>query len=468
MTNAIWYSSLVDLAGLIRTREVSPVEVTQCMLDRIAAIDPSYHSYLTVMPDAALAAARVAEIEVMSGRYRGPMHGIPIGIKDLNFTKGIATTFGMRVYKNFVPDYDGTVVRNLKEGGAIILGKLHLHEGAFGEHHRDTSAPLNPWNKAYWPGGSSSGSGVATALGLCYGSLGSDTGGSIRFPSHACGLTGVKTTWGRVSRHGAFPLAESLDTIGPMARSAADCAAMLGNMAGFDPADPTSLAVEVPDYLAALDGIWGARGMRIGVDMAYISTGNDAETVDMVERFIGVLEDIGAEIVEVKVPDVTDVAKGQLAYCQVESAAFHQTAYLAAPQDFGALLGEAVAAGMRYDSVLFARHQLDREKFRGRLAGMFRDVEAIVAPVMPGIGVRYDEFDAFMENIAGLLRYTGPFNMSGSPTVTMPCGFSRKGLPIGVQLIGRHLSEGRLLAAAHAYQQATDHHLQRPPVSLDA
>lgn len=462
------YASLVDVASMIKSRKVSPVEVTTKLLERIAEIDPSYHSYLLVTPEFALEAARSAEAEIMSGRYRGPMHGIPIGIKDLNFTKGIKTTFGMRVHKDFVPEFDGTVVKTLKDGGAVILGKLHLHEGAFGEHHPDTHAPLNPWNKAYWPGGSSSGSGVATAAGLCYGSLGSDTGGSIRFPSHACGVTGVKTTWGRVSRYGAFPLSESLDTIGPMARSAADCAALLGSMAGHDPNDPTSLPAEVPDYLSGLDGIWGARGMRIGVDMDYISEGTDPEILALVERFIGVLKELGAEIVRVRVPDVTDVANGQLAFCQVESAAFHEQAYKNAPGDFGNLLGKAVAAGMVYDPVLFARHQLDREKFKGRLSRMFLDVDAIVAPVMPHVGVRYDEFDAFMESITSLLRFTGPFNMSGSPTVTMPCGFSALGLPVGVQLIGRHLSEDKLLAAAHAYQQATDHHLQRPVISLNA
>jgi amidase len=376
----------------------------------------------------------------------------------------VKTTFGMRVHKGFVPDHDGTVVARLKAAGAISLGKLHLHEGAFGEHHPDTQAPVHPWKPGFWPGGSSSGSGVATAAGLCFGSTGSDTGGSIRFPSHSCGVTGVKPTWGRVSRWGAFPLAESLDTIGPMARSAADCAAMLGAFAGHDANDPTSLRAPVPDYLAGLAGVHGARDMRIGLDMDYVGRDNDPETVAVIENAAKLLASLGAEVVGVKVPDVTAVADAQMAYCQVESATFHKPYFEAAPGDFGHQLGKAVAAGLAYDPVLFARHAMDRDIFKGQLALMFEAVDAILVPVVPGIGVKYADMDAFMENIPKFLRFTGPYNMSGSPTVTLPGGFSAGGLPIGFQLVGPHLSEGRLLAAAHAFQQATDFHLQRPPV----
>ncbi|WP_181702450.1 amidase [Chthonobacter albigriseus] len=462
------YQSLVDVAGAIRRRDVSPVEVTGALLDRIEALDGDLNSYITVTADIAMDQAKKAEAEIMSGRYRGPMHGIPIGIKDLCFTKGVKTTFGMRVLKDFVPNHDGTVAKRLNDAGAVMLGKLHLHEGAFGEHHRDLGNPLNPWNKDYWPGGSSSGSGVATAAGLCYASIGTDTGGSIRFPSHACGVTGVKVTWGRVSRYGAFPLAESLDTIGPMARSAADCAAMLGAFAGYDPNDPTSLTAPVPDYLAEIDGVFGARGMRIGVDMSYIGEGNDAETVALIEAAAEVFQSLGAELKPFRMPDVTAVANGQLAYCQVESATFHEDAYKAAPGDFGKLLGEAVAAGLVYDPVKYAGHQIDRDIFKGKLARTFLDVDAIIVPVFPGVGVRYDEFDSFMDNVSAFLRYTGPFNMAGTPTVTLPCGFSSLGLPVGFQLVGPHLSEAKLLRAAHAYQQATDWHLKRPPIPFNA
>jgi amidase len=368
----------------------------------------------------------------------------------------------MRVHKDFVPEFDGTPVHRLKVAGAVILGKLNLHEGAFGEHHADWERPLNPWNTDYWPGGSSSGSGVATASGMCFASTGSDAGGSIRFPSHACSVTGVKPTWGRVSRYGAFPLSESLDTIGPMARSAADCAAMLTEMAGYDAHDPTSLRAPVPDFLAALGGVLGARGMKIGLDMTYVGQDNDTETIAVIEAAAAVFAAIGAELVPVKVPDVTDVANAQMAYCQVESATFHKEAYLRAPDDFGHHLGKAVADGMAYDPVRYAKHQIDRDIFKGRLRLMFEEVDAILAPVMPGVGVKYADMDAFMANIPKLLRYTCPFNMSGSPTVTMPGGFSSLDLTIGFQLVGPHLSEERLLAASHAFQQATDWHLKRP------
>jgi amidase len=274
----------------------------------------------------------------------------------------------------------------------------------------------------------------------------------------------VKPTWGRVSRWGAFPLAESLDTIGPMARSAADCAAMLGAFAGHDANDPTSLRAPVPDYLAGLAGVHGARDMRIGLDMDYVGRDNDPETVAVIENAAKLLASLGAAVVGVKVPDVTAVADAQMAYCQVESATFHKPYFEAAPGDFGHQLGKAVAAGLAYDPVLFARHAMDRDIFKGQLALMFEQVDAILVPVVPGIGVKYADMDAFMENIPKFLRFTGPYNMSGSPTVTLPGGFSAGGLPIGFQLVGPHLSEGRLLAAAHAFQQATDFHLQRPPV----
>jgi amidase len=464
MTEALHYQSIMQVSAALRSGKLSPVDLLEAILDRIAALDPKLHSYLLVTAEAARIEARSAAVEIASGRYRGPLHGVPIAFKDLNFTKGVATTFGMRVHKDFVPEFDGTPVHWLKVAGAVTLGKLNLHEGAFGEHHPDWEKPLNPWNTDYWPGGSSSGSGVATASGMCFASTGSDTGGSIRFPSHACSVTGVKPTWGRVSRYGAFPLSESLDTIGPMARSAADCAAMLAEMAGYDAHDPTSLRAPVPDFLAALDGVSGARGMKIGLDMTYVGQDNDTETIAVIEAAAAVFATIGAEVVPVKVPDVTDVANAQMAYCQVESATFHKAAYLKAPDDFGHHLGKAVADGMAYDPVRYAKHQIDRDIFKGRLRLMFEEVDAILAPVVPGVGVKYADMDAFMANIPKLLRYTGPFNMSGSPTVTMPGGFSSLDLPIGFQLVGPHLSEDRLLAASHAFQQATDWHLRRPPV----
>src|SRR5258706_1327325 len=246
------YSELVEVGQRIAKRELSSVEATQAQLDRIARLDGQLKSYAYVMSSSALEPAQAAEKEIAAGKVRGPLHGVPIAVKDLCWTKNAPTAAGMRIYRNNRPTEDATVVARLKEAGAVILGKLQLTEGAYADHHPDIEPPRNPWDATLWSGASSSGSGVATAAGLCYGSLGSDTGGSIRFPSAANGVTGLKPTWGRVSRYGVFELAATLDHIGPMARSAADTGAMLGVIAGADPNDPTASPREVPNYLAGM------------------------------------------------------------------------------------------------------------------------------------------------------------------------------------------------------------------------
>src|SRR5581483_2824541 len=250
---------------------ISSVEVARQMLTRIEALEGALKSYVTVSADHAMARARAADQELARGQWRGPLHGVPLALKDLCFTTFAPTTGGMKIFENTPAPYDGAVVTRLLQAGAVILGKLKMTEAATSAYHPDVAPPLNPWSRAHWTGMSSSGSGVATAAGLCFGSLGSDTGGSIRFPSAACGLTGVKPTWGRVSRHGIFHLAESLDHLGPMARSAADAAAILGVIAGEDENDPTSLGAPVPNYLAEIDG--PIRGLTIGVDRTYGAEG---------------------------------------------------------------------------------------------------------------------------------------------------------------------------------------------------
>jgi amidase len=248
------YSELVEIGRLIQKRELSSVEATQSQLNRIAQLDGQLKSYAYVMATSALEQAEAADLEIAAGKVRGPLHGVPIAVKDLCWTKDAPTAAGMKIYRDNRPKEDATVVIKLKEAGAIILGKLQLTEGAYADHHPEIDPPRNPWDARLWSGASSSGSGVATAAGLCYGSLGSDTGGSIRFPSAANAVTGLKPTWGRVSRYGVFELAATLDHIGPMARSAVDCGVMLGAIAGADPNDPTAVLEQVPDYLAGLSG----------------------------------------------------------------------------------------------------------------------------------------------------------------------------------------------------------------------
>ncbi|MBB96381.1 MAG: Asp-tRNA(Asn)/Glu-tRNA(Gln) amidotransferase GatCAB subunit A [Rhodobacteraceae bacterium] len=456
------YTALTDVSAAVRAGQAAPVALTESLLTRIDAVNPTLNAYLSVTANTALQEAEEATAELASGRWRGPLHGVPIAIKDLFHTAGTPSTFGTTVYADFTANEDATIVRRLKQAGAIILGRLHLHEGAYGEHHPDLPPALNPWNTDYWPGGSSSGSGAATAAGLCYGSLGTDTGGSIRFPSAANGLTGLKPTWGRTSRNGAFPLADSLDTIGPMCRSAADAAAMLGVFAGADPADPTCLRAPVPDYLGALKGVAGLRGLKIGVDAAMLDI-TDAETRAAIDAAIEVFADLGAEIVPVTVPALNPATEAQLVICETECARFHAPAFADQPEAFGAALSGAITRGLEYDSLTVAGAYIEQDRFKGRLARLFEGIDLLVSPVTPLVGYRYDDFDTFMDNLMDSLGFTAPFNLSGSPTVTFPCGLSGAiGLPVAMQFIGPHLSEDTLLTAAHAYQQATDWHLKRP------
>ena len=463
MTEAPYFSSLLEVGAGIAAGALSPVAVTEAMLARIAATDPRLNSYLAVTADTALAEAETALREIRAGLNRGPLHGVPLAIKDLFHTRGTPSTFGSPAYRHVVGEQDATLVHRLRRAGAVILGRLHLHEGAFGAHHPALGRCLNPWNADYWPGGSSSGSGVATAAGLCFGSLGTDTGGSIRFPSAANGVTGLKPTWGRTSRHGVFPLADSLDTIGPMARSAADAAAMFDVLAGFDPQDPTSLAIPVPDHLGGLRGSLGARDLRIGLDEAYLETGVDRETVAAIRDTVAVLRDLGAVIVPVTVPDRAEATAAQILIMEAECARFHKPAFDADATLFGPELAGAVSRGLALGPVALASAYIARDRFKGQLAGMFSGIDALVSPVTPTVGTRYDAMDEQLADLDHFLAFTAPFNVSGSPSITLPCGIAAIGLPIGVQLIGPHLSEPLLLRAAHAIQQVTDWHRRRPP-----
>ncbi|SVC03821.1 uncharacterized protein METZ01_LOCUS256675, partial [marine metagenome] len=304
ITRRAHYNSLLDIAQRLHAKHISPVELTEYMLKRIATKDRRLKSFATVTEELAREQAKKAEQEIQRGRIRGPLHGVPIAVKDLCYTRGIPTAAGMTIHKEFKPKFNATVVRRFVDAGAVLLGKLQMTEGAFAEHHPDIVPPVNPWNKAHWTGVSSSGSGVATAAGLCFASLGSDTGGSIRFPSAANGVTGLKPTWGRVSRYGIFDLAPTLDHIGPMCRNAADTGAVLGVIAGIDTYDPTASPIPVPNYLAGLER--GIDGLRFGFDPKYNSRGVDRDMVTTVKNTLTTLTAMGAELREVTFPN-TDV-----------------------------------------------------------------------------------------------------------------------------------------------------------------
>ena len=460
----IHYQPLTTVAKHIENRDISPVEVTEAILSRIEAHDQSLKSYTTVTADLALAQAKKAEAEVMKGIYRGVMHGIPIAVKDLCFTKGITTTGGMAIYRDFKPDHDATVVTKLNDAGAVTLGKLHMTEGAMLEHHPEFPEPVNPWKKDLWTGVSSSGSGVSAAAGLAYATIGSDTGGSIRFPSAANGLTGVKPTWGLISRYGIFDLAATFDHLGPMARSAADAAAMLQTLAGWDPMDTTSLSTPVPDYLGALQGIYGARGVKIGTDWDFVSEDADPVTVGFVKDAVEVLEGIGALTRPVTFPSVTELLKMNMAATMAETAAHHDATYPSQADKYGPSVKAMIEMGRSATAVDIGKGIIERRKFRGAVIRMFDDIDIFVMPVFKLGTPTWAEMRAQVAESFDLIgKFTSPINATGTPTVTLPVGFTDDGRPVAMQLCGAPGSEALLLKVAHAYQQATDWHTRRPP-----
>ena len=465
VTSDLPYLTLTELSSRILSRELSPVDVTRALLERIERLDPRLRSYVTVLPSSALAQAARAERDLGQGKARSPLHGVPIAIKDLCATKGIRTTCGTAVLADWIPDHDATVVERLSQAGAVILGKLKLTEGAFSEHHPSVAPPVNPWSAGCWTGVSSSGSGVATASGLCYGSLGTDTGGSIRFPAACNGIVGLKPTYGRVSRHGVFPLSASLDHIGPMTRTVADAAAMLQVLAGFDPMDPTSRREAAPDYSSGLGS--PIRGTTIGFDETYCTEGVDPQVANALRAALDVLGELGAETRPVSLPPVQELLEGWSPFVGVEAALAHQRTFPERASEYGPTLRRFLEQGLSVTGPEYAKVQSAREAFRGRLALMFEEIDLIACPSMIAPAPPLALLDTLAENqdaLPAFLKFTAPFDFSGSPTLSLPCGFSQEGLPISLQLVGRDLGEGDLLRVGHAYEQATDWHTRRPPV----
>ncbi|MCE2500332.1 MAG: amidase [Dehalococcoidia bacterium] len=464
MANApLHYQTITEVAEQIRSRRVSPTELTELMLERIAALDGQLRSYATVMADQAMAAAQSAEAEIAAGRYRSPLHGVPVAVKDLCFTAGVPTMGGAQVLRDFVPDFDGTVVRRLSEAGAIILGKLNLTEGAMAGYNPAFDIPLNPWAPDRWAGASSSGSGVATAAGLCYGSLGSDTGGSIRFPAAACGTVGIKPTWGRVSRHGVLALAESLDHVGPMTRSAADAGIMLQALAGQDPSDPTSLHAPVPDMLAGVGS--GVEGVRIGVDERYIGEDVDAEVAEATMAGARLLEGMGARLVTVHMPDILPFSRDWGVLCSAEAAAAHRDTYPSRADEYGPWFRGWLEKGRGYTALEYAVANQGRLACNGILAEVFSDIDLLVCPSMttpPGRVTPEELYGPMTEDEWTWGRFTIPYDFNGAPTISLPAGLNSEGLPLSIQFVGKHLTEPLLVRIGDAYEKATRYDL-RPP-----
>src|SRR4029453_14318713 len=423
----LYFHTIAELAALIQSQQLSPVAVTQALLERITQLDGRYKSYATVMADHALDEARLAERDIHAGTYRGPLHGVPVAVKDLCFTKGVRTMGGTKVLADHAPTFDATVVARLQAAGAILLGKLNPTEGALGGYPPDFAIPANPWHAERYAGASSSGSGVATAAGLCFGSLGSDTGGLIRFPAAAWGIVGLKPTWGRVSRYGVLALEESLDHVGPMTRSTLDAAIMLQAIAGHDPHDPTSLLEPVPDMVT--DIALGVKGVRIGFDEAYVTQGVDPELAAAVVAGVRVLESLGATIVPVRLPDLAPYLAAWPTLCTAEAVAAHAATYPSQRDEYGPWFRGWLDLGASVSGADYARANNLRAACNGLLRAVWQSIDVLACPAMPT-----PPFPVTPEGLYGplpdegftmeRLRFTAPYNFNGAPTLSVPCGLS--------------------------------------------
>ena len=463
------YLSVGQLARLIQDHKVSPVEVVETHLSRIEALEPALNSFITLLPEQAMAAARQAEGEIQAGRYRGPLHGIPLGLKDVYYVKGVRNTSGTRVFDDFVPDFDCTIAARFKDAGAILLGKLNLHQLAYGPtgENPDYGHMHNPWNTELISGGSSGGSASAAASGECTITMGTDTGGSIRIPSALCGLAGLKPTYGLLSRYGITVLCWTLDHPGPMTRTVEDCALVLNALAGYDPNDPASANVTVPDYAAALTG--DVRGLRVGVPKEYFEVPVDTQVEQAVRKAIDVLGELGATVTEVSWPMYCYSAPISTAILMAEASAYHGNLVRTQGPQLYPPVRVRIEAGMFISGAEYIQAQRARALFVRQSRDLLREVDILAGPTEPitahKIGAtQVNVGDTTMGSIPALTQYTRPSNLTGFPTITVPCGFSDDGLPIGLQLAGRPFDEETVLRAAHSYEQATEWHKRRPPL----
>lgn len=462
----LFYKPITELAELLSSKKLSPVELTTIMLDRIKQHDGRLKSYATLTAEIAMESAQKAEQEITNGKYRGPLHGIPIGVKDLCFTKGILTMGGTYVMAAHIPEHDSTVVSRLKESGAVLLGKLNLTEGAMGGYHPEFDIPINPWNPDRWTGSSSSGSGVATAAGLCSGSIGSDTGGSIRFPSAACSIVGLKPTYGRVSRYGVLALSPSMDHIGPMTRSVADAGIMLEAIAGSDTNDIWALKDPVPNMLEEIDR--EIKGVRIGYDENYATKDVDAELVEAVSNGVKLIQELGAEIIDIELPDLDEYVLEWSTICSLEAVKSHAKCYPSHREYYGPWFQGWLDMGAEVTPDEYQCASKLRAECNEQFRRVFQDIDVLVCPSMsaPPHPVTPEMLYGSMEpRPARFQKFTVPFNYNGAPTLSVPCGMNSEGLPLSIQFVGKHLSEPLLLQIGHAYESATSWHTLHPDLS---
>ncbi len=455
MSEVLHYQTLSATCRQLKSGALSASELTDYMLKRISACEPQLSSYAMVLEEQARQQAAQLDRAQKAGEPLGPLHGVPVAVKDLLYTRGHATASGTRVMANFIPEFDATVVLRLRDAGAVIIGKTQLTEGAFGAHHPDIVAPRNPYDVNRWPGVSSSGSGVSVAAGLAFAALGTDTGGSIRFPSASCGLVGIKPTYGRVSRHGAFALAESLDHIGPMCRSVEDAARILSVIAGQDPQDPTSLPDDVPNY-PALALPRDLTGFVIGVDWDYANDGVDEEVHQVMQRVARQLQDLGGKIKMVTLPGSYRRLVDEWGItCAVECARAHRAYYPARADQYGPVLSQLLELGLSVPQGHYEELEAVRANFRTELDDLFSGVDLLLTPCMTSLPLpvaQMDENVATEDGRASFITFTAPYDYSGHPTITLPAGLSANGLPESFQLVGKRLGEAALIRAGFAYE----------------
>ncbi len=459
--------SLTEVARAIAEKRLSSHEATRACLHRIAQWQPHLNAFMAIEAEAALKAADDADAALARGNNRGPLHGVPLAHKDMYYDAGKVVTCGSLIRRDFVATSTSTALQRLKNAGSIRLGSLQMVEFAYGPtgHNSHYGPVRNPWNVAHVTGGSSSGSGSAVAARLTFAALGSDTGGSIRMPAHFCGVTGLKTTYGRISRAGAMPLSQSLDTVGPLARTVQDCALLLGLMAGADPEDLTASHAPVPDYVAATTS--SLKGLKIGVPTAFYVDDLDSEVARVLDQTIDVLKREGADIVKVELPDQRQLSAACQLVLAVEAAAYHKRWMIERPQDYGPQVLMRLQNGLAIPGVTY----LEALRWRGPALSAHiaatSGVDAVLAPVTPVAAPTIVESDVGNSPgaeavIQRLTRFTRPINYLGLPSLAIPAGFTRGGLPVGVQLVGRSFDEATLLGIGAAFQRATDFHEKAP------
>jgi aspartyl-tRNA(Asn)/glutamyl-tRNA(Gln) amidotransferase subunit A len=461
----LWKCDIASVGRQLAKKSLSPVELTDAMLARIAALDPAVEAFVTVLDESARRRAAAAESEIAAGRYRGPLHGIPIAIKDIYNTKGVKTTCCSQVRQNHVPTEDATVVRKLKDAGAIILGKVSTHEFAFGF---DSTPTKNPWNTEHIPSGSSGGSGAAIAAGLCFAATGSDTGGSIRAPAAANGIAGIKPTYGRVSKYGVAALSWSLDHAGPMARTAKDLAILLNVMAGHDAQDSDTKHIAVEDYPAALTG--EVRGVRVGVPSSYFTDDVTPAVAEAFDSAVTHLASIGASVVTVDVGDLDGALDCMLAIAMAEAAVYHQASLSSTPHLYGSETRTLLEAGALMSASTYLNAQRVRSVVKARFQQALSGVDVLLTPTQPRTAMKVGETVSRIglreESVFEVsARFCAPFNLSGLPAASVPCGWCRDDLPIGLQIIGKPFDEATVLRVADAYQSTTDHHRRHPSLA---